>query len=217
MLTWVRSTSMTDMNESQSKSSNYELKSDAVEKLLDAQEGKVEDYSQEELEKYRSKKLGIPHWVKMIFIKAWFAGAVCFFFLFGLSGYLPGQLDLLFVAGAALGMATDLLTNNVIRFMEKTPGGNDSYLLVTKKGVVGLGLNLLSAYAILLLVYFTYAVCNYVIISITGATDTVPLGVEPVLFGLLCMGYDMLLIGLKRMLQSILRDAKNAARNQHST
>lgn len=207
---------MTDMNESQDKSSNYELKSDAVEKLLDAQEGRVEDYSQEELDKYRSKKLGIPQWLKMVALKAWFAGAVCFFFLFGLSSYLPGQLDLLFVAGAALGMATDLLTNNVIRFLEKTPGGNDRWLLVTKKGVVGLGLNLLAAFVILFLVYSTYAVCNYVIISITGATDTVPLGVEPVLFGLLCMAYEMLLIGLKRMLQSILRDAKDAARN-HQT
>ena len=203
---------MTDMNESQDQSSNYELKSDAVEKLLDAQEGRVADFSQEELDKYRSKKLGIPQWLTMVALKAWFAGAVCFFFVFGLSGYLHGQLDLLFVAGAALGMVTDLLTNNLIRFLEKTPGGNDGWLLVTKKGVVGLGLNLLCAFAILLLVYSTYAVCNYVIISITGATDTLPLGVEPVLFGLLCMGYEMLLIGLKRMLQSILRDAKAAAR-----
>ena len=127
------------------------------------------------------------------------------------------MLDMLFVAGAALGMVTDLLTNNVIRFLEKTPGGNDRWLLCARKGVAGFGMNLLCAYAILFCVYSTYSLINYVIVSVTGVADTVPLGVEPVLFGLLCMGYDMLLIGFKRMLQSMIRDAKNAARNQTST
>lgn len=203
------------MNEN--KSSNYELKSEAVEKLVDAQKGDVPEFSQEELNKYRSKKLAIPQWLKVVFIKAWFAGAVCFFVLWGLGIYLSATLDMLFVAGAALGMVTDLLTNNVLRFLEKNPGANDKWLLCTRKGVVGFGINLLLAYVILLCVYVTYSVINYVIISITGAVDTVPLGVEPVLFGLLCMGYEMLLIGMKRMIQGIIRDAKHAARNQSST
>lgn len=205
------------MNENENKSTNYELKSEAVEKLVDAQKGDVPEFSQEELEKYRSKKLGIPEPVKIIFIKVWFAGAVCFFFIWGLSSYLSALLDMLFVTGAALGMVTDLLTNNVIRFIEKTPGANDKWLLCVRKGMVGFGLNILAAFVILLCVYFTYNLINYAIVSITGAVGTVPLGVEPVLFGLLCMGYDMLLIGIKRMLQGIVRDAKNAARNQTST
>lgn len=202
------------MNENENKSSNYELKSEAVEKLVDAQKGEVPEFSQEELNQYRSKKLAIPEWVKMIFIKAWFAGAVCFFFLWGLGTYLHSMLDMLFVAGAALGMVMDLLTNNVVRFLEKTPGDNDRWLLCAKKGMAGFGMNLLCAYAILFCVYSTYSVINYVIVSITGAVDTVPLGVEPILFGLLCMGYEMLLIGIKRLVQSIIRDAKHAAQNQ---
>ena len=205
------------MNENENKSSNYELKSDAVEKLLDAHEGEVQEFSQEELEKYRRKKLALPQWLKVVLIKAWFAGAVCFFILWGLGIYLTATLDMLFVAGAALGMVTDLLTNNVLRFLEKTPGANDRWLLTKRKGMAGLGINLLCAYAILLCVYFTYTVINYAIVSITGAVDTVPLGVEPVLFGLLCMGYEMLLIGIKRLCGSILRDARNAARDQSST
>ena len=38
------------------------------------------------------------------------------------------------------------------------------------------------------------------------------LGVEPILYGLFCMGFDMLLIGIKRLCAAILRDAKAAAR-----
>ena len=205
------------MNENENKSTNYELKSEAVEKLVDAQKGDVPQFSQEELERYRSKKLAIPESVKIILLKTWFAGAVCFFFIWGLGTYVTALLDMLFVTGVALGMVTDLLTNNVIRFIEKTPGANDKWMVCARKGVAGFGMNILVAFVILLCVFFTYNVINYVIVSITGAVDTVPLGVEPVLFGLLCMGYDMLLIGIKRMVQGIVRDAKNAARNQTST
>lgn len=205
------------MSENENKRSNYELKSDAVEKLVDAQKGDVPQFSEEELNRYRSKKLQIPEWIKIVLIKTWFYGAVCFFFLWGLGTYISSMLDMLFIVGIALGMVTDLLTNNVIRFLEKIPGGNDKWLLCTKRGVVGFGLNLLLAFAVLICVYFTYFVINTVIVSITGAVDTVPLGVEPVLFGLLCMGYEMLLIGMKRMLQNMVRDAKAAARGQSST
>ena len=200
------------MNENENKSSNYELKSDAVEKLVDAQNGNVPEFSQEELDKYRSKKLNIPDVVKVIFIKTWFAGAVCFFFIWGLGNYLSALLDMLFVTGAALGLVMDLLANNVLRFIEKTPGGNDRWLLCAKKGMVGFGINLLLAYVILLCVYFTYNVINFVLLSAAG-TEVMVLGVEPVLFGLLCMGYEMLFIGIKRMVQGIIRDAKQAARN----
>lgn len=205
------------MSENENKSSNYELKSDAVEKLVDAQKGDVPQFSEEELNRYRSKKLQIPEWIKIVLIKTWFYGAVCFFFFWGLGTYISSMVDMLFIVGIGIGMVTDLLTNNVIRFLEKTPGGNDKWLLCTKRGVVGFGLNLLLAFAVLVCVYFTYYVINFVIVSITGAVDTVPLGVEPVLFGLLCMGYEMLLIGIKRMFQSMVRDAKAAARGQSPT
>lgn len=201
------------MNEKENKSSNYELKNDAVDKLLDAQKGEVPEFTQEELEMYRKKRFSIPMGVKVVFIKMWFAGAVCFFILWGLGLYLQASLDMIFVAGAVLGMATDLLTNNVLRFIETVPGGNDKWLLCQKKGMVGFGLNLLLGYLIFVCVYFTYGLINITI----GSALNVYVGVEPLLFGLLCTGYEMLFIGMKRMMQNIIRDAKEAAQNQSST
>ena len=201
------------MNEKENKSSNYELKNDAVDKLLDAQKGEVPEFTQEELEMYRKKRFSIPMGVKVVFIKMWFAGAVCFFILWGLGLYLQASLDMIFVAGAVLGMATDLLTNNVLRFIETVPGGNDKWLLCQKKGMVGFGLNLLLGYLIFVCVYFTYGLINITI----GSALNVYVGVEPLLFGLLCTGYEMLFIGMKRMMQNIIRDAKDAAQNQSST
>ncbi len=196
------------MNENERKSSNYELKSEAVDKLVDAQKGDVPQFSQEELDKYRRKKLSIPEWVKVVFIKAWFAGAVCFFFLWGLGSYVTNILDMLFVLAIALGMVTDLLTNNVIRFIEKTPGENDKWLMVPKKGMVSFFLNLVYAQVLILCVYALYGMINRIAVGIIGNADTVPLGVEPVLFGIFCMGFDVLFVGCKNLLKQIIADAK---------
>ena len=173
-------------NSKKPNSKNYDLKSDAVENLVQADSGVVPEYSREELEKYRSRKgFRIPDAVKILFIKAWFAGAVCYFFLWGLGTYISGMLDMIFVLGIAMGLVTDLLVNNVIRFIEKTPGQHNKWLMVPRKGMVGFFLNILYSLVILLCVYMLYNVINYAIVGITGAVDTVPLGVEPILFGFL--------------------------------
>lgn len=201
-----------DKNIHTEESTNYDLKSEAVERLVQAQSGEAREYSQEELEKYTTKKgFKIPEPVKILFIKAWFAGAVCFFILWGLGIYLSSMLDMLFVLAIAYGMVTDLLVNSTIRFMEKTPNQNDRWMLFPKKGMMSLVLNLVYAFVIIFCVYMTYTLLNYAIVSLTGNTGQVPIGVEPILFGILCMGYDMLFIGIKRLLKSILHDARAAA------
>lgn len=192
---------------------NFDLKTEAMDALVNNDAEKVPEYSKEELKKYRGKgSVRIPNWLKMICIKSWFAGAVCFFILWGLGNYIAG-LDMLFVSAIALGMVTDVLTNNVIRFLEATPGENNCWMVVPPKGVLSFVLNLMYAFLVLACVFLFYNVLNYIIITITGAVDTIPVGVEPLLFGLLCMGFDMLFVGLKQLIKGIIRDAKTAARS----
>lgn len=193
---------------------NYNLKSDAVETLAGTDREPVPEYSQEELDRYRSrKKVKMSQTVKAVLLKTWFAGAVCYFILWGLGTYVAG-LDMLVILAVALGMVTDLLTNNVIRFFEDVPGGNDRYLMVRRRGVPGFFLNILYAAVLLLCVYTTYNLINLAIVAVTGATDTVPLGVEPILFGLLTMGFDLLFLGARRMAVSMVRDAMASAAGQ---
>lgn len=185
----------------------YKLKTQAVDDLVNANEENSPEVSEEELRAYRSgPKLRVADWVKVLFIKAWFPGAVCFFFIWGLGGYLSDLLDTLFVTGAALGMVTDLLTNNVLRFFEKTSGANDRWMMFPRKGYASFPLNILYAYLVLFLVFVLYNLINLVLIQITGAGgDTVPLGVEPVLFGLFYMGFDTLLIEIKHSVARLFR------------
>ncbi len=193
---------------------NYSLKSEAVEELVEAQEGIAPEYSEEELAKYRSGgKFRIPEPVKVLFLKAWFAGAVCYFILWGLGMYIYSLIDMMFVLGIVLGMATDLLTNNVIRFIEPTPGANDKWLMFPKKGMTSYFLNIVYAIVLLLCVYSLYTGINGVYAAVTGNTEVVLLGVEPILFGVFCMGFDMLFILIKRTIGAIFADAKAKARN----
>ena len=183
------------------QSDYYKLKTKAVDDLVTADESNSPVVSREELNRYRSgPKLQIADWVKLLFIKGWFAGAVCFFFMWGLGGSLGSQWDLLFVTGFALGTVTDLLTNPVLRFFEKTPGDHSRWMMFPKKGFITLPLNIVYGYVILALVSMLYTAINTAAAHITGDWDRVALGVEPVLFGVFCLGFDLLLLQGKHLL-----------------
>ena len=185
--------------EVEKQSEYYKLKTEAVNDLVSANEENSPQVSEEELRAYRSgPKMKVADWVKMLFIKAWFAGAVCFFFIWGLGGLLGNELDILFVTGMALGLVTDLLTNPVLRFFEKTRGENARWMMVNRKGTFGLLLNVLYGYLLLFLVYLLYNVINIGINRLTGGAGDVVLGVEPILFGVFCLGFDLLLLQLKQ-------------------
>ena len=81
----------------------YRLKSEAVEALVTANESNSPPVSEEELNKYRAHpRRKFPLWLKVVLVKTWFYGAACFFFLWGLGGYMADQLDLFFVTAIGL-------------------------------------------------------------------------------------------------------------------
>lgn len=208
-----------DLNNADKESviiNNYNLKSDAVDALVNADSEDTPEFSQEELDKYRSRKgKGVPETVKVLFIKAWFSGAVCFFFLWGLGTYIGSMIDMLFILGVALGIVTDLLVNNTLRFIEKTEGANDRFMMFPKKCTRNLFLNVFYSFLIVGSVYSLYNLINSVIITITGNADTVPLGVEPILFGLFCLLFDMLFVTIKNAIIGIFEQAKEKVRSGH--
>ena len=196
----------------------YRLNTQAVEDLVTADESNSPTVSQEELDKYRGRtRKKLPLWLKVALLKAWFYGAVCFFFMWGLGGYLADALDLFFVTAIALGMVTDLLVNTILRYYAETDGANDRWMMIPRRGVAGFFLNILYAFVVLGVVDAVYNLANIAILSLTQETGTVPLGVEPILFGLLCMGVDAGFVALKHLLKEIVSDAKAKAGAQKGT
>ncbi len=188
---------------------SYTLKTKAVEDLVAASKDNTPEYSREELSKYKTKsKLHIPGPVKAVFVKFWFGGMVCYFFMWGLGLYISSQLDLFVVTSIALGFVTDILVNNIFRFYAETEGSNDKWMMFPKKGYKSLVFNVVYAFVLMLFVAKAYNLINTVILAITGQVDTVPFGVEPISFGLIYLGFDMLFISLKRLAKKIVLDAK---------
>lgn len=188
----------------------YRLNTDAVNRLAEADGQNSPEVSEKELKKYKSKGFldKIPVWVKALFLKFWFAGAICFFFFWGLSNYLT-WIDAVFVMGFALGVVTDLLTNNIFRFFESRKGEFDRWMMIPHGKFWTLFLNILYSYLVLFMVVTAYGV-----ITVIG-TKLDPefyFGVEPILFGLFYLMFDMLFIGAKNLMIKIFRDASEKTR-----
>lgn len=183
----------------------YDLKVDAVDRLVNAKN--APEVSDKEIRKYTSDgKFHIPSWLKIIFVKFWFSGAMCYFFLWGLGIYLK-DFDLMLVLAIGLGVATDLMVNHLLHNFEPEKGAYDKWMMVTARKFYSFFLNILYAGVLLFCVIQTYVALNTLITG-DAQSETVPLGVEPLLFGLLYMGFDMLFITIKNTLIKVFRDAE---------
>ena len=185
-----------------STSDNYKLNTRAVDRLVDASKGKVVEVDEKEVNQYKSGKLQkIPTFIKAIFIKWWFAGAACFFFLWGLGTVIQNQLALLLVLGFGLGIITNLLANNLLRFLESSDREYDKWILFPWRKWWTIFLDVIFSFVLLFLVVKTYDGINALIIY-TKQLDpnSVPLGVEPFLFGIFYIVYDLAIIWLRNLI-----------------
>ena len=190
----------------------YELKTDAVNRLVNAEK---KEYPKLTLENDPRKAFRngfidrIPSWAKALFIKFWFNGAVCFFIFWGLGIVIPNMENMLIVLGITLGMVTDILVNNIFRFFAVQEGTNDKWMMFPKKKYVNFFFNILYSFGLLLSVIWIYNVVNIVANAIAGTELVIYFGVEPIFFGFLYMGVDLLFIAIKNAFVKILADAKN--------
>ena len=189
-------------------SSYYRLKTQAVEDLVTANEENSPPVSASELRKYHAgPKIRLSDRIKAILIKIWIAGMICYFFIWGISTVAMNPWDQLLVIGIALGLATNLMTNNIYRFIAKTPGAYDRWMMFPGRKLYFLPLDI--AYAILLAActVMTYNGINLLAAGDTGQTGA-RLGVEPILFGIIVTLWDLLFLGCKRLIRRIFRDAE---------
>ena len=150
----------------------------------------------------RDKFSAIPVWLKAIFIKWWFAGCVCYFFMMGL-GISTDPLDLLFIVGIVLGVVTDILVNPALHFMESDRKEFDSYMMFPfpfKKYWTFLT-NIIYYVVVVIIVGFIYTFINKHIFATTFS-------VEPLMFGTLCVLIDMAFIGIKDLILFLVKRAK---------
>lgn len=149
---------------------------------------------------YHTDFLGkIPTWLKAIFIKFWFAGAVCYFFMMGIMNNT--DLDTIVLVGLALGIVTDILVNPLFRYLESDRREYDIYMMFPFpfKAFWTFFANIFYYIIVILGVYFMYLL----LFTVTPAY-----GVEPLLFGVFTVVVDMIFIGIKDGVVALVRHLK---------
>ena len=200
--------------EKKSSADYYKLKTDAVDRLVNADKKTYDKTKGDPGKEYRSRGFldKVPSWLKALFIKFWFNGSVCFFIFWGLGMYVTDMLDMIFVLAVVMGMVTDILVNNAFRFLANYEGQNDKWMMFPKKKYWTFVANILYAFPVLVGVIWFYNIFNVVLNNIKGTEGEMFLGVEPIVFGLAYMAIDMLFITMKQTMIKIISDAKQKNR-----
>ena len=205
-----------DKNKTQEnvESVNYDLKTDAVDRLVNANKKTYPNTKEDPGKKYRSNGFlsRIPDWIKAIFIKFWYNGAVCFFIFWGLGMYIWDTLDMIVVLGVVMGMVTDILVNNTFHFFAIMNGSNNKWMMFPKKKKLWTFFpNIVYGLVVMFIVSSIYSATNVLLNTVNNTENTVYIGVEPILFGILYVAVDLLFIGMKNLFLEILSDAKKKA------
>lgn len=209
----------------------YDLKVDQIDELVAALKGtdspeeqqpismKISDCTGEEAEKtknrekefdpYKVDKLArVPGWLKAIFIKFWFAGAVCYFIMLGtgLQGF-----DGIIVTGVVLGVIVDVLVNPLFGYMQSEKREFDKYIMLPFpfKKYWTFFVNIIYYVGVLFIVNYCYAGINLMCNAIAGTELVFYVSVEPLLFGVITLVVDMFLIGIKDLIVYLVRRKKS--------
>ena len=200
-------------NKNHDEKTDFSPKTDAVNRLVNAKNKTYENRSIDPGRRFRKKSFidDIPDWIKALFIKFWFSGAVCFFIYWGLGLYVWDHFDMIVILGIVSGMVTDILVNNAFRFFEIVPGSNSKWMMFPKKKFWTFFANIIYGMILLFLVVCIYEAINIAGNAIFGTEKQIYLGVEPILFGVFYVAVDMLFIGAKNLFTKIINDAKEKA------
>lgn len=188
----------------------YQLNTDAVDRLVNAEKDAVPEIpAEEELLTKSGFFSKIPAPVKALFLKYWIFGAACFFFYWGLGVFVQDNIVLIIVLGFAIGVLTDLICNKILRFIANYEGEYNNFMLLPMNKFWTIFLNVLFYLFIVALVVMTYNQVNLWIIKAQKLpVNSVVIGVEPFLFGLVCLAYDMIFIGIKDLIVYLVKHKK---------
>jgi hypothetical protein len=167
---------------------------------------------QKQFDPYSVDKLSrVPAWIKAIFIKFWFAGAVCYFIMMGIG---LTDLDAIVLMGIVLGIVVDVLVNPCFRYFQSNEKEYDPYIMFPFpfKAFWTFFANIIYYLIVLFGVNYLYLGVNTLINIIAGTELTYYLGVEPLVFGVFTLIVDMIFIGIKDLVVMLVRKIRKNKR-----
>lgn len=174
----------------------------------EVEEGKKTKKREKEFDPYKVDKLSrVPAWLKALFIKFWFAGAVCYFIMMGTG---LKDFDGIVVTGVVLGVIVDVLVNPCFGYMQSDKREYDKYIMLPFpfKKFWTFFVNIIYYTGVLFIVNYCYLGINFICNVIAGTKLTYYVAVEPLLFGVLTTIVDMAFIGIKDLIVYLVKRNK---------
>ncbi len=158
----------------------------------------------------KSKKWPVA--AKALLLKAWFAGAVYFFVGWGLFLSSLDQLDLTLALGLVLGAVTDLMVNRILIYMDNGGDAYQTHMMFYSKKFYFFWVNILYGVLLSFLIAYTYHAVNLIAVRLGDLPgNTIVLGAEPILYGVMFAAYDALLVTLKNLIKARINKKRSQA------
>lgn len=188
-------------------------------KEITGEEVKGRSQKAKNFDPYKRDKLAmLPTWLKAIFIKWWFSGCVCYFIMWGLGELLTSELDFVraIILGFIMGMVVDLLVNPSFRYLDSDRHEFNNYMMFPFpfKQFWTFFANIIYYIAVVWIVYYVYMGLN-LLIDLSNPEGFI--GVEPLLFGTICVIVDMAFIGIKDAIVYLVKKNRKKRSEEVST
>lgn len=197
-------------NETSDSKKYYDINVKAVNELAEAMNEKPkfnEKLPKDAPNPYKIDFLArIPTWIKVVFIKFWIGGAICYFGFFGLGAYVPGILDLQVLVGLITGIVNDFLVNPGFLYFESDQKEYHKYLMIPISGkrIWTLLVNIAYGIIITLIVAQIYYFINVVVVVFKDLPkDTITIPVEPIGYGIILLLVDLFFVSIKNYIVKI--------------
>lgn len=133
----------------------------------------------------------IPLKVRIPLIKWWFMGAIYYFVGWGLPQFRSSGIDTIFILGLIIGLVNITVLQYIIKELSVSPDVYNIYLSIRNKSVLRGLISVIYGWIIAALIATTYELLNRLFIIVFSLKEnTVSIGVEPILFGILYVLFD---------------------------
>ena len=162
-----------------------------------------EEISMDDLHAYKQQGFiaRLPDWVKAIFIKYWFYGAICFFALMGT--WLIGENAAIF-AGVLAGGVFDLVVYNILIMMESDENESRHFIMYKSKKIWSVFINM--CYEVVVF-FLAMLFCSTIVNTYKDPVNNWFLQ-EPFSQGLVLLVFDAVFITIKGLLVLLVKKIK---------
>ncbi len=170
-----------------------------------------------EFDPYKRDKLSaLPFWLKALFVKFWFFGAVCYLALMGLGSILVNDesiyadIEMYLICGIIMGISVDCLVNPIFRLMESDRKEYNYFMMFP------FPFKQFWTFFANIIYYMIVTLCLgmlcYLIFGVLQIGEFS--GWEPLGFGVVCLIVDMAFIGIKDLIVFLIKRAVKKAREK---